>query len=291
MKPTTLTNSVSRSLSQTPRGRLPSPGTIIASSYTSPLDILYLAAIFDPIFTQSQAGARFVRPVSLEGALASCFDIQPPPLFDGQGGAIELSQLVKQNSRRVIVVFPESTTSNGRGILKLSPSLLSAANTTKIFPVSLRYTPPSIVTPIPGWSEAVSFVWRLNSRPTHCIRVRIGGPVTLSSPPSSSSSFDTPPAKNTRNSSAGRSSNGKNGFETNFFDTLETSPAQKVAGESEGDDAQDDMTEQERRLLDAVADALARLGRVKRVGLGVEEKREFVDAWRRGRGARRRIGK
>lgn len=47
------------------------------------------------------------------------------------------------------------------------------------------------------------------------------------------------------------------------------------------------MSEPEKRLLDAVADALARLGRVKRVGLGAEEKEEFVRAWWARRGARR----
>ena len=225
--------------------------------------------------------------------MASCFDITPPPPFNAQQETVELSQLVKENHGRVIVVFPESTTSNGRGILKLSPSLLSAASDTKLFPVSLRYTPADVVTPLPGWLEAISFIWRLNSRPTHCIRVRISSPLTVSSPPpsSASTSYDTPPSKNTRTSSAGRASSGRSGFESNFFDTLETSPAEKVEGDSEGDESHEELNEPERRVLDAVADTLARLGRVKRVGLGVDEKSKFVEAWSKGRGARRRIGK
>lgn len=238
----------------------------------------------------SEPGSRLIRSTSLEGAIAACFDIQPP--FITQHDAIELSRFAKENHGRVIVVFPESTTSNGRGILKLSPSLLSASSDSKIFPVSLRYTPADVVTPIPGWLEAIAFVWRLNSRPTHCIRVRIGAPLTVSSPPpsSASTSYDTPPSKNLRNSSAGRSSTGGSGFETNFFDTLETSPAEKVPGDSESNASQEDLNEPERRVLDAVADTLARLGRVKRVGLGVEEKDKFIEAWAKGRGARRRIG-
>ena len=60
---------------------------------------------------------------------------------------------------------------------------------------------------------------------------------------------------------------GKSGFDSNFFDTLETSPAEKVSGDNEEDESQDDLSEPERRVLDAVADTLARLGRVKRVGL------------------------
>ena len=82
--------------------------------------------------------------------------------------------------------------------------------------------------------------------------------------------------------------NSRSGFESNFFDTLETSPAEKVPGDSDGDE---ELPEPERRVLDAVADTLARLGRVRRVGLGVEEKSKFVEAWTKGRGARRRIGK
>lgn len=226
----------------------------------------------------------------MEGAIAACFDIQPP--FIAHNEAVELSQFTKENHGRAIVVFPETTTSNGRGILKLSPSLLSAASDTKIYPVSLRYTPADVVTPIPGWLEAISFIWRLNSRPTHCIRVRIGVPLTASSPPpaSASTSYDTPPSKNLRNSSGGRTSAGGSGFDTNFFDTLQTSPAEKVPGDNESNTSQEDLAEPERRVLDAVADTLARLGRVKRVGLGVDEKDKFVEAWAKGRGARRRIG-
>ena len=238
--------------------------------------MLYLAAIFDPIFTLSQTGSRLVCPVSLEAALAGCFDITAPPPFNPHE-PIELSDLVKQNKGRVIVVFPEATTSNGRGILKFSQSLLSASPDTKIFPVSLRYTPADIVTPIPGWLEAIRFIWRLNSRPTHCIRVRIGAPITVSSAPQTSDSPGTR-SKTAAKSSSRASTGRKTGFESNFFDTLQSSPAEKVAGD-EGEEGDEEMSEQEGRVLDAVSDTLARLGRVKRVGLGVEEKRGFVDAW------------
>ncbi|KAF2481676.1 hypothetical protein BDY17DRAFT_267697 [Neohortaea acidophila] len=255
------------SLAQTPRGRLPGPATIIASSFTSPLDVLYLAAIFDPVFTISQGpDSRLVRPVSLEAALAACFDVHSPAVFHARQPPATLSSVIKQYRNRVIVVFPEATTSNGRGILRLSPSLLSATRDTKIFPVSLRYTPQDIVTPIPGWMEALRFVWLLNSRPTHCIRVRIGTPVTLASAGAPANSHTT------------GNSNGKraSGYDTNFFDTLEGSPAPKASEESA---VAEGVSEQEIKALDAVADTLARLGRAKRVGLGVAEKKQFVDAW------------
>ncbi|SMQ49324.1 unnamed protein product [Zymoseptoria tritici ST99CH_3D7] len=246
-------------------GRLPGPGTIIASSYTSPLDIIYLAAIFDPIFTQSYAGVRGVRPLSLEGALASCFTMSPSP-----DNTIELSKLVAQNPSRVIVVFPEGTTSNGRGVLRLSPSLLSASGRTSIFPVSLRYTPADVVTPIPGFFEAINFLWKLCSRSTHCIRVRIGMPTTL-----------VQQAGDAADSSSGRGRNPKrNSYDTNFFDSLQSSPAQKV-GENgvESDTESEELSAAEQKALDCVTESLSRLGRAKTLGLGVEEKVQFVNAW------------
>jgi len=199
---------------------------------------------------------------------------------------VGLDELVKKHPNRIIVVFPEATTSNGRGILRFSPSLLSAAGDTKVFPVSLRYTPPDIVTPIPGWLEAMRFIWRLNSGQTHCIRVRIGIPITMSAPPASTTtSLDASPAA--ARASPRSATQKRNSFESNFFDTLQTSPAQKVAGDSDTDDQQDDLTDLERRALDAVADGLARLGRVKRVNLGVEEKTKFIQAWNKGAKSRR----
>lgn len=44
-----------------------------------------------------------------------------------------------------------------------------------------------------------------------------------------------------------------------------------------------DPSPQEQKVLERVAEDLARLGRVKRVGLGVEEKVEFLKVWSRRR--------
>lgn len=44
-------------------------------------------------------------------------------------------------------------------------------------------------------------------------------------------------------------------------------------------DQSNELTDQEQRVLDKVGEALARLGRVKRVGLTVKDKIAFVDAW------------
>lgn len=74
------------------------------------------------------------------------------------------------------------------------------------------------------------------------------------------------------------------GYDSNIFDTpelrgvgdgLERETGMQVdTGEAEGD-----VSEQEQRVLDRVAEDLARLGRVKRVGLDVSDKIEFLKVW------------
>lgn len=260
---------------------MPTAGSVVAASHTSPLDIIYLATILDPIFTQSYPGTKLVRPISLQAALISCFTapvLVPPPASQ----LTTLTAITAQNPNRITVVFPEATPSNGRAILTLTPALLSASPRTKIYPVSLRYTPADIVTPLPGLAPALHFVWTLLSSSTHCIRTRIGAVVR--NPPadaiaSSKASINGAANRAGRANSATSSSSG---YESNYFDTLAASSRDEDMRPDE-----DGLVEPERKVLDMVADSLARLGRVKRVGLGVREKARFVDVWRRGSRARR----
>lgn len=230
------------------QARLPQPGSVIASSFTSPIDAVYLAAIFDPIFTASYPNTRQVERISLFQAILRAFAFpatQPAP------GArmVDVSTLVEQYPNRPIVLFPECTTTNGRGILTLGNSLLGVPPKTKIFPVSLRYTPMDIVTPLPG--SYMSLLWTLLSKPTHCIRVRIAESVT-----NSHNAIDATP---------------KSTFNTNYLDALDQNGQEEQVSPSE------------KALLDNVGESLARLGRVKRVGLGVKEKQEFSRAWSQSR--------
>ncbi|OCK82979.1 hypothetical protein K432DRAFT_348029 [Lepidopterella palustris CBS 459.81] len=257
--------------------RLPAPGTIIASSFTSPLDCLYLAAIFDPVFTASYPNSRKVQRISLFRAMQLALlppTMHPPP----SARLTTLSALLAANPDACIVVLPECTTTNGRAILPFSQSLLTAPPTTKIFPLNLRYTPGDITTPIPG--TYLSWIWKLNSKPTHCIRVRIAECVynnaSLTSPlPSTTSTTLKPPQPKTT-------------YETNFFDTMNIggylSSSETLVGSDETASSvngagEDGLSSDERRVLDRVAEDLARLGRVKRVGLGVRDKIEFVKIW------------
>jgi len=234
------------SLSQQPPSRVPHPGSVIAANFTSPIDALYLAAVFDPIFTVSYPGTRKVRQIGLVQAV--CLALSGKQQFSGPpagDGLTDLRALLERYPDRVIVLFPECGTTNGKGILPLSPSLLSVPPTASIFPVSLRYTPPDVTTPVPGawWT----FLWKLLSRPTHGVRVRIAEAMF----------------------NVSQASNGS----SNHYNEEETS---RAGGE-------DPLTAEEQHMLDRVAEALARLGRAKRVGLTLKDKEKFVAAWKKAR--------
>jgi hypothetical protein len=160
-------------------------------------------------------------------------------------------------------VFPECTTTNGRGILPLSPSLLSASGNTKIYPVNLRYTPQDITTPVSGGQ--LSWLYKLLSKPTHQMRVRIATRVY------NSAALDSP-SKAAKGTSSG--------YDANIFDEPEFRNG--LDGQFSGGmkvETSDGVSAEEQRVLDRVGEDLARLGRVKRVGLDLQDKTEFLKVW------------
>ena len=77
------------------------------------------------------------------------------------------------------------------------------------------------------------------------------------------------------------SSPGK-GYESGLLDTVHEdtrSSSETLVGSEDKDN--EGLAPEERRVLDIVGEALARLGRNKRVGLGVKEKQGFVRVWAR----------
>lgn len=247
---------------------LPKAGTIIASSFTSPLDPLYLAGIFQPIFTRSYPNSRRVERITLFRAILLAF--APPAIIpQNESKLVTLASLIESNPGSIICVFPECTTTNGRGILPLSPSLLSAKGDTKIYPVNLRYTPQDVTTPVSG--GYISWLYQLLSKPSHQMRVRIATRVY------NSPSINTPARKSEKAIGTG--------YDHNIFDApdfrngangrLEQETGMDITtGETEGE-----ISAQEQRVLDRVAEDLARLGRVKRVGLDMGDKIDFLKVW------------
>ena len=256
------------SLAQNAR-RLPGPATIIASSSASPIDALYLAAIFDPVFTASFPSTRLVQPVTLFQAILRAF-LPPQEVPHPEARLVDLATMVAQNSNQAVVVFPECTTTNGKAILPFAPSLLTAPRKTKVFPVSLRYSPSDITTPIPV--SFGTFLWNLCSKPTHCIRVRIAEAIYNTAAEAVVDELEE--------KTAAHAANHSDAFSENL-----TSEKERGVG---GQNSQAAVSRNEKMFLDKIAEALARLGRAKRVGLGVLDKKSFVAHWTRSRSRSRR---
>ncbi|KKZ68133.1 hypothetical protein EMCG_06190 [[Emmonsia] crescens] len=251
--------------------RLPGPGSVIASSFTSPIDALYLAAIFDPIFTVSYPFTFKVEQISLVQAILRAFarpEVKPP----ADSRLVDIATLIKRHPNSPVVVFPECTTTNGKGILQMSPSLVTVSAVTRIFPVSLRYTPADITTPIP--KSYRSFLWNLLSKPTHCIRVRIAESILL---PMESINNTNNTNNNNNNGSRPGPADRQPSYDYNYFDTLDAKLAESLV------DLDESLTCGEQTLLNQVGESLARLGRVRRVGLGAKDKQKFVKLWTTGK--------
>ncbi|KAK3903409.1 hypothetical protein C8A05DRAFT_32848 [Staphylotrichum tortipilum] len=236
-------------LSQQPPSRVPHPGSVIAANFTSPIDAVYLAAVFDPIFVASHPASRKVKRISLLSAVCAALSpsAQLSSLSDFESdpsSLITLRALLASHPNRPLAVFPECGTTNGRAILPLSPCLLTAPADAPLLPLSMRYAPPDVTTSVPGPRGWAAFLWKVLGRPTHCIRVRIAEAV-----------YNTTGASNGVSAAAAPSGGGGEGR----------------SGE--------EPTAEEQKVLDRVGEALARLGRVKRVGLTLRDKKAFVAAW------------
>ncbi|CAM1502725.1 Fc.00g075010.m01.CDS01 [Cosmosporella sp. VM-42] len=227
-------------LADQPRERVPHPGSVIAANFTSPVDAIYLAAIFDPIFTVSYPDTRQVQRIGLLSAVMMALSpVRTAAPKNVQ--LVDIKDLLDECPNRVIAVFPECGTTNGKAILPFSSSILQCPSDVHIFPVSIRYTPSDVTTPIPG--QWFKFLWNLLSRPTTCIRVRI--------------------AEGQMNSAASQTNGVTSPVPSELRYRNDTGAA--VSGE-------------EQRVLDRIGEALARLSRVKRVGLTLKDKIAFVEA-------------
>lgn len=73
---------------------------------------------------------------------------------------------------------------------------------------------------------------------------------------------------------------GKDKYLENLMESMGEATQRNMAGKIASEQSRDGpVTETEQKVLDRVGEALARLGRVKRVGLTVADKASFVKAW------------
>jgi len=101
-----------------------SPPGLIVANHGSFLDVVLLAAAVSPTFTRCAPSSTgyLVEERSLLGAILDSFSSGVQRITD-QSRASRLVDMVRIHSgpkSRFVVVFPEATTSNGRGILRFS---------------------------------------------------------------------------------------------------------------------------------------------------------------------------
>ncbi|RPA87545.1 hypothetical protein BJ508DRAFT_410306 [Ascobolus immersus RN42] len=225
--------------------KLPPNGTstVIVCSYTSPLDVLYLATTFDPIFTASYPTTTLVEKVSLLTGLLRAFS--PPRRAPPKGvELVTLKQLQQDHPNRHIALFPEGTTTNGRGILRFTPSINAIDKKTPIFPINLRYSLADVTTPIPR--SYLTFLWYWLGSVGHSIRVRVGNKMF--------------------------NDDEDNGLESED----EGTPEEETGSGSTGSGADQSTLSPIARNC---AEKLATLGRIRTLNLGVQEKVGFVGRW------------
>lgn len=117
----------------------------------------------------------------------------------------------------------------------------------------------------------MSWLYQLLSKPSHQMRVRIATRVY------NSPSIDSPKRKTEKSIGTGYDQNIFEGpdFRNGANGRLEMETGMDITtGETEGE-----VSAQEQKVLDRVAEDLARLGRVKRVGLDMGDKIEFLKVW------------
>jgi 1-acyl-sn-glycerol-3-phosphate acyltransferase len=139
----------------------------------------------------------------------------------------ELEKIVQisKASGSVVVIFAEGTTSNSRGLLPFANQLpfCSIPSSSTIFPTALKYTPPTITTPVP----TNIFIWLFK-----------------------------------------------------LFGELQGVSVLVKFGHRVGVDPAKPNNES---LTKEICDNICLSGKLRRVGLGIESKRSFVEAWNRKR--------
>ncbi|EKM59393.1 uncharacterized protein PHACADRAFT_114068 [Phanerochaete carnosa HHB-10118-sp] len=260
----------------------PKAGDVIVSNWVSWIELLWLAFRFDPIFVlpvsdpvDLSSASRSSTPLSVtpgrrtgtgSAAISSPSTRAPTPHSNIVGfrkaslfsmlaatGSVplpreragEYSPLedIRRRADRPIVVFPECTTSNGRGLLRFVPvfsSLTLPVKDFQVFVMCVRYDPPTPLTPTLSHSlpskmlNPLPHIFRLaNTLLPLTLSIRLLVP---SESPSSgaflASEFSTPGSKN------------------------------------------NDI------LTEACAALIAQIGKTKRVGLGWEDKVAFLEFYK-----------
>ncbi|KAF9482493.1 hypothetical protein BDN70DRAFT_875059 [Pholiota conissans] len=253
----------------------PKAGDIIVSNWASWIETVWLAIQYNPVFViptpeslpispskastpithtpgrrtgtgsaNIQAASRTsvkripiagFRPVSLFSLINFTGRVPAP---NSQTSTLEE---IRRNASGPVVVFPECTTSNGRGLLRFAEVFRQnvPVNGYQVFVMSVRYDPPGVVAPtlthtIPSnsWNPLTHLFWLSTSLSATEISIRLLAP----------------------SESPGNQL---------FF-------ASEILSDYAGDD----------QLSETCATLIAQMGKLKRTGMGWEDKSNFLEFYR-----------
>jgi len=143
-------------------------GSLIVANHQSVLDIVYLALKYDPVFVTCFPDTENVEPIGFIKALWRC---TRRPLLAPMSKTYPLNEVVHRNPSRIVAVFPEGTTTNGRALLCFTSCLKSLSRSkVNIYICYLRYSPADISTPIPP--TFLIHLWKICSLPSRELNIR-----------------------------------------------------------------------------------------------------------------------
>jgi len=161
----------------------PSSGDLIVSNWASWIEILWLAFRFDPIFVlplsdvpvqqrdipletratgrRTGTGSAAISLPTKTAVRANIVGFRKVSLLhiitragstplDASSGNYSSLEEIRSSANRPVVVFPECTTSNGRGLLKFADLFKDRTvpvNGYKVFVMCIRYDPPTALSP------------------------------------------------------------------------------------------------------------------------------------------------
>lgn len=104
--------------------RVPSGGSLVVANHLSYLDILVMASFFPAVFVTSlDLGKESI--IGSICRIAGCVFVNRRSPFGLQKEIAEIARLI--NEGHTVVIFPEATTSDGRGVAQFRSALLEAA--------------------------------------------------------------------------------------------------------------------------------------------------------------------
>ncbi|KAK7203081.1 hypothetical protein BZA70DRAFT_81197 [Myxozyma melibiosi] len=159
--------------------KTPNAGDVVVSNFVSPLDAMVYSTEFDCCFVIPTPTGAYQTYNTLQAFIAAT---RLPNITKLSGSSSVLSDIVSKakSKDKVVVLFAEGTTTNGRGFLYSSAmkiKLDSTSTENTLIPSHIKYTPPDVSTPVPVSSVFIYLLKLMCNWKGWSVRVQFGTPV------------------------------------------------------------------------------------------------------------------